>query len=448
MDWQKEYYSKFKDVDEAVKVVKDGDVVAYGEFVMASTYLDEAFAKRVGELQDILLRITSCPFPPKAILADPKMEHIMYNDWHFSAVSRKFSDKGLCRYMPMNYHVGPMTIEKELAGPVDVAMFMMGPPDEDGYLNMGTTSSVTPSYMKVAKHVIVEINESVPRTYCAEDTKIHVSQVDCFVKGPNRPLIEVPTAPATDVDRKIAEIVMGEIHDGCCLQLGIGSMPNAVGEMIAKSDLKDLGAHTEMLCDAYVDMVESGVITGKYKGLDPGKIVYSFAVGTNKLYNFLDGNKDCILRRVDYTNNPMNLAKNDNMICLNNALEVDLYGQIASESNGIRQISGTGGQLDFTIGANHSKDGKALICLSSTYTDKDGKLHSRIKPFLDPCTIITVPRSYAPMVVTEYGIADLRGKSTWERAELLINIAHPEFRDQLIEDAKRQHIWDIRNKSK
>ncbi|MER2150170.1 MAG: acetyl-CoA hydrolase/transferase C-terminal domain-containing protein, partial [Candidatus Limivicinus sp.] len=193
-------------------------------------------------------------------------------------------------------------------------------------------------------------------------------------------------------------------------------------------------------CDAYVSMAEAGCITGRYKTTDPGRIVYTFAMGTKKLYDFLDGNPDCLLAPVDYTNDPFLIAQNDNMICLNNAIEVDLYGQTASETSGPRQISGTGGQLDFLIAASHSKNGKGLICLSSTYTDAGGELHSRILPYLEPCQIVTVPRSYAQFVITEYGIADLRAKTTEERAEALISIAHPDFRSGLILAAEQQGL--------
>lgn len=446
MNWEKEYHSKFKTAQEAVRVVKSGDTVVYGEFVMASMYLDAALAERVGELHDVLLRSTTCPFPPAVVLADPKMEHVLYNDWHFSPASRKLSDHGLCRYIPMNYHEGPQTIRRGLVGDIDVAMLMVAPPDENGYVNLGTSSSITPTYIERAKYVIAEVNERVPRCCCDERSRFHVSQIDCFVQGPNRPLIEVPTPPPTEVDERIAKLVLGQIDDGACIQLGIGAMPNAVGQLIGQSGLRDLGVHTEMLCDAYVSMAEGGCISNKYKTTDPGKIVYTFATGTRKLYDFLDGNPDCMIAPVDYTNDPFVIARNDNMVCLNNALEIDLYGQVASESTGIRQISGTGGQLDFIIAAAHSKGGKGLICLSSTYTDREGRLQSRIRPALDPCTTVTVPRSYAPIVITEYGVADLRAKTTWERAELLISVAHPDFRDELMQAAKAQHIWDIRNK--
>ena len=440
MSWKEEYEAKLKTAEEAVSVVRDGCGVAYGEFAMASTFLDEAFAARVPQLQNIVLRSTTCPFPPKAVLADPKLEHVMYNDWHFSPASRKLCDAGLCRYIPMNYHAGPETIRRGLIDRIDVAMLMVSPPDEEGYVSLGTSSSITPTYIQTAKYVIAEVNSRVPRTFCDETSRVHVSQIDCFVQGPNRPLIEVPTPPHTEVDERIAELVVGLISDGACIQLGIGSMPNAVGSLIAQSGLKDLGVHTEMLCDAYVAMAEAGCITGKYKTTDPGKIVYTFAMGTKKLYDFLDGNPDCMLAPVDYTNDPFIIAKNDNMVCLNNAIEVDLYGQVASETSGPRQISGTGGQLDFIQAAARSKGGKGLICLSSTYTEKDGTVHSRILPHLGPCQIVTVPRSYNQFVITEYGIADLRAKTTWERAEELISVAHPDFREELIHQAEAQGL--------
>ena len=440
MNWKEEYESKFKSAGEAVSVVKDGDSVAYGEFVMASILLDAAFAARVPQLHDIILRSTTCPFPPKAVLADPKLEHVMYNDWHFSPASRKLCDAGLCRYVPMNYHAGPETIRRGLIDRIDVAMLMVSPPDEEGYVSLGTSSSITPTYIRSARYIIAEVNESVPRTFCDEESRVHVSQIDCFVQGPNRPLIEVPTPPPNEVDEKIAGLVVSLISDGACIQLGIGSMLNAVGGLIAQSGLKDLGVHTEMLCDAYVAMAEAGCITGKYKTTDPGKIVYTFAMGTKKLYDFLDGNPDCLLAPVDYTNDPYIISKNDNIVCLNNAIEVDLYGQVASETSGPRQISGTGGQLDFIQAAARSKGGKGLICLSSTYTERDGTVHSRILPHLGPCQIVTVPRSFNQFVITEYGIADLRAKTTWERAEALISVAHPDFREKLIRQAEAQGL--------
>jgi acyl-CoA hydrolase len=275
---------------------------------------------------------------------------------------------------------------------------------------------------------------------------LHVSEIDYFVQGDNRPLINLPETPISDTDKKIAEIILGQIEDGACLQLGIGAMPNAVGAMIAQSDLQDLGVHTEMLVDSFVDMYEAGRITGLHKQLDKGKMVYTFAMGTKKLYDFLDNNSICASYPVSYTNDPDIICQNDNMMCINNAIEVDLYGQVASESSGVRQISGTGGQLDFIYGSYKSRGGKGLICLTSTYKDKDGSLKSRIMPTLTPGAIVTVPRSINFFVVTEYGIAMLKAKSSWERAEALINIAHPDLRDGLIQEATKNNIWVKTNK--
>ncbi len=213
MDWMTDYKAKFKSADEAVTVVKDGDTVAYSEFAMASLYLDAAFAKRVPALHDIILRSTTCPFPPKAVLADPKCEHLVYNDWHFSPASRKLCDQGLCRYIPMNYHYGPTAIRSGLVGRINVFMLMVSPPDEEGYVSLGSSSSITPTYLRFSDYVIAEINENVPRTFCDAESRVHVSQIDCFVQGPHYPMIEAPTPPANDVDRRIAELVVSLIPD-------------------------------------------------------------------------------------------------------------------------------------------------------------------------------------------------------------------------------------------
>lgn len=445
MSWRSEYESKIVPVDEAVKVVKSGDWVNYGEFVMASMYLDEALARRKEELTDVKVRSTTCAFPAQIALCDPEREHFIYNDWHFSGACRKLHDKNLCNYIPLNYHDAPSYYDRGYA-PVDVAFIKVTPPDEHGFVNLGTSNSLTPSICDCAKIVVAEVNKHVPRCLGGLREALHVSQIDYFVVGDDRPLIELPPVPATAVDEKIAQNVMEFIPNGACLQLGIGSMPNTLAALLAQSDLKDLGVHSEMLVDSYVDMYNSGCITNMKKQIDKGKMVYTFAMGTNKLYNFLDNNPVGASYPVDYTNDPYIIAQNDNMICINNAVSVDLFGQVASESSGIRQISGTGGQLDFIIASYISKGGKGLICLSSTFTDSHGNLQSRIKPTLEPGTAVTVPRSINSYVVTEYGSAFLRGKSSWERAEALINIAHPDLREGLIKEAEANRIWVKSNK--
>ncbi|MEQ8175214.1 MAG: acetyl-CoA hydrolase/transferase C-terminal domain-containing protein [Syntrophomonadaceae bacterium] len=445
MDYSMEYKRKLVAVDEAIKVVKSGDVVHYGEFVMNSSYLDAALARRVDELFNVNIRTTTCPFQPQTVVADPERKHFIYNDAHMSAASRKLHDQNLCNYIPITYHEVPSFYERGYMQP-DVALIKVAPMDQHGFFNFGTSNSFTPHICDSAKTVIVEVNDKVPKCLGGNRESIHISEIDYIVEGDNKPLIQLPELPVSDVDRKIASLVMEEIKDGDCLQLGIGAMPNMVGAMIAQSDLKDLGVHTEMLCDSFVDMYETGRLTGKCKQLDKRKIVWTFAMGSNKLYDFLDNNPCCASYPVDYTNDPFIIGQNDNVVAINNAIEVDLYGQVASESSGIRHISGTGGQLDFITGSYYSKGGKGLICLSSTFKDKEGNLKSRICPTLTPGAIVTVPRSINFYVITEYGKCMLKAKSTWQRAEALINIAHPDLRDELINQADKMHIWVRSNK--
>jgi butyryl-CoA:acetate CoA-transferase len=445
MSYMDEYKSKLVTADEAVKVVKSGDLVHYGEFVMCSHVLDAALAKRSDELEGVNIRTTTCPFPPQTVVNDPERKHFIYNDYHFSGASRKLHDKGLCNYIPITYHEVPYYYYRGYVQP-DVALIKVTPPDKHGFVNLGTANSITHAFVDASKIVIAEINESVPRCLGGLRETLHVSEIDYFVEGDNKQLINLPSLPISDTDKKIAHIILEQIKDGDCLQLGIGAMPNAVGAMIAQSDLKDLGVHTEMLVDSFVDMYEAGKITNLRKQLDKGKMVYTFAMGTNKLYDFMDSNPVCASYPVDYTNDPDVICLQDNMICINNAVEVDLYGQVASESSGVRQISGTGGQLDYIYGSYKSKGGLGLICLTSTFKDKDGNLKSRIMPILTPGATATVPRSLNFYVVTEYGIAMLKGKSTYERAEALINIAHPDLRDELIKGAEKNNIWVTTNK--
>ncbi|NLN87742.1 MAG: butyryl-CoA:acetate CoA-transferase [Syntrophomonadaceae bacterium] len=440
-----EYKSKLVTADEAVKVVKSGDVVHYGEFVMNSHILDAALAKRKEELQAVVVKTVTCPFPPQIVQVDPERKHFIYNDWHFSGASRKLQDKNLCNYISLTYHEGPSFFDRGYA-PVDVALIKVTPPDKHGFVNLGTTNSITHAVTDAAKIVIAEVNESVPRCLGGLRETLHVSEVDYFVEGDHRPLINLPEIPISETDQKIAAIILEQIKDGDCLQLGIGAMPNAVGAMIAQSDLKDLGVHTEMLVDSFVDMYDAGRITNRCKQLEKGKMVYTFAMGTKKLYDFLDENPFCAIFPVSYTNDPAVIRQQDNMVCINNAVEIDLLSQVCSESSGIRQISGTGGQLDYIFGSYFSKGGMGLVCLTSTYKDKDGSLKSRIVPTLTEGATVTVPRSMNYYVVTEYGIANMKARGTWERAELLINLAHPDLRDELIKEADKMKLWVTTNK--
>jgi acyl-CoA hydrolase len=293
--------------------------------------------------------------------------------------------------------------------------------------------------------VIVEVNENMPKIHGGYDECIHISEVDYIVEGHHDPFPDMMPIKIRDTDRKIAEHILPYIVNGATLQLGIGSVPNAVGELIARSDISDLGMHTELCTDAYLELYRSGRITNKMKNLDKGKGVFGCAVGSNELYEFLDDNHGIAAYPLEYVNRPSIIAQLDNMVSINACVAVDLYGQVAAESAGSRQISGTGGQLDFLAGASASRGGKAFICMKSTYHDKDGAVHSRIRPQFDG-DIITSPRSQVYFIVTEYGVVNMEGMSTWERAELLISVAHPDFRDELIREAEERKIWRRSNR--
>jgi len=313
--------------------------------------------------------------------------------------------------------------------------------DKNGYFNFGLANSVTGSHLSKSKTVIVETNENVPYCMGGNFESIHISGVDCIVEGKNLPLVEVPPAEPRGADAQIARHILNEIEDGATLQLGIGGLPNTIGRLLAGSDLKDLGIHTEMLVDSCVDLYEAGRVTGRLKSVDRFKMTYTFALGTKKLYDFMHMNPTCASYPVNFVNDPRVIAFNPKVIAINNALEIDLYSQVCSESAGTRQISGTGGQLDFIFGAFQSKGGKGIISLSSTFTEADGTVRSRIVPWLRPGSVVTIPRSIVHYVATEYGIVQLKGLSTWERAEKLIGIAHPDFRDGLVKQADEMKIW-------
>ena len=293
--------------------------------------------------------------------------------------------------------------------------------------------------------MILEVNEALPRIHGGFHESIHISEVDRVVEAGYRPLWEMKTPAPTATDLQIAQNIFPYIPNGATIQLGIGGMPNALGELIADSDLKDLGMHTELCSDGYLALYKAGKLTNKRKTLLPDKGVLGLAIGSRELYDWLDDNPGVAGYPLRYVNDPEVIAQNDNMISINGCLNVDLYGQVCSESAGTRQISGTGGQLDFVTGAAMAKGGKAFLCMSSTYEDRDGVRHSRIVPRFQG-DIITTPRSQAYYIVTEFGVAMLAGQSSWQRAEQLISLAHPDFREELIRAAEEQRIWLPSNK--
>lgn len=446
MDYQTQYNQKLVTADEAVKVIKSGDWVDYAWTTGTPVVLDAALAARADELEDVKVRGGILLWTPEIFKVENTAEHFTWNSWHMSGIERRAINDGFAFYSPMRFSELPKYYRENIRH-LNVAMFQVTPMDRFGYFNFGPNASHLQAICDVADVVIVEVNENMPRCLGGFEESIHISQVDYVVEGDNPPIGELGAgAPATEVDEKVARMIIEEIPDGACLQMGIGAMPNAVGAMIAESDLKDLGVHTEMYIDAFADIAMNGRITGRKKTLDKGRQVYAFAAGTQKMYDYLNDNPECMCAPIDYTNSIEKIASIDNFISINNAVDVDLYGQINAESAGTRHISGAGGQLDFVMGAYLSRGGKSFICCSSTFTSKDGTVHSRIRPTLAEGSIVTDTRANAHYVVTEYGKVCLKGMSTWQRAEALIGIAHPDFRDDLIRDAEKQKIWRKSNR--
>jgi butyryl-CoA:acetate CoA-transferase len=326
-------------------------------------------------------------------------------------------------------------------------MFQVAPMDSHGFFNFGPNASHLGAICETAKHIIVEVNENMPRCLGGTECGVHISKVAAIVEGSNPPIGEMGAGgPPTDVDKAVAKLIVEQIPNGACLQLGIGGMPNTVGSMIAESDLKDLGVHTEMYVDAFVDIAKAGKINGSKKSIDRFRQAYAFGAGTKKMYDYMDENPEMMSTSVDYTNDIRSISALDNFISINNAVDLDLFGQVNAESAGTKHISGAGGQLDFVLGAYLSHGGKSFICCSSTFNTKDGQMKSRIVPTLTQGSVVTDTRSNIHYLVTEYGMVNLKGLSAWQRAEAIISIAHPNFRDELIAEAEKMHIWRRSNK--
>jgi len=314
-------------------------------------------------------------------------------------------------------------------------VFSATPPDKDGYVNKSCFGSFLPrkECLEPADIVICEINRHLPWC-CGEDFKVHISEIDYIIENDN-PLFELPETPIADVENKMAEYIVDMIPDGATIQLGFGGLGNAIGHMLYNK--KNLGMHSEVVTPSVTELVKAGVITGAKKNFYPGKIITAFAVGTKQFYEDLDRNELFEFKEVHWVNQPVNIAKNDSLISINNTLMIDLTGQAASESIGIKQYSGTGGQVNFNQGAKMSKGGKRILALASTFTDKEGNIKSKILPTLPEGSIVTTSRNEQEYIVTEYGVVNIALDSIATRTKKLISIAHPDFRDELTFQAKK-----------
>ena len=409
----------------------------YGVALCQPDVFDKALAARKTGLENVKIR--SClTMRPRAVLEeDPEGKHFFWFSWHFSGYDRRKHDAGRCNYTPLNLGEVPDYYRRFL-DPVDIVVLKTCAMDEHGYFNFGVTNIWHRAVIERARTVIVEVSQTLPYVY-GDENGVHISEVDHMIEGDNEPAAELPNPAPGDVDRAVARHIAAEIEDGACVQIGIGGMPNAVCTLLLDSGVRDLGVHTEMLTDGIVALYKAGRITGSRKTLDAGKIVFTFALGSGALYAATNRNPDFHCYQVDYTNSPHIIMQNDGAVSINNTTQIDLQGQAASESDGHRHISGTGGQLQFVRGAYASKGGKSFICLASTY-DKRGERRSRIVLNLTPGNVVTTPRSDVMFVVTEYGIVNLKGKSVAERALALISIAHPDFREGLERQAYEHRL--------
>ena len=444
-DLASEYKKKLITADQAAAMVKTGDKLHFGLGCGAIVDIDKAIARRADELKDITVistvAIREKPF--ETYLATTSNEQVRFASAHFNVHDRKMNRDGRCWYIPMMFCELPFLWVNN-NNEVDIAMFQVAPMDSHGNFNLGPQVADMWGVIKSAKKIIVEVNENMPIAH-GYQTQLNLYGIDYVVEGSNTPLAELPAKEPSEIDKAIASHIVPKIKSHSTLQLGIGSLPLCIGKMLADSDQRNINAHTEMFTDAYVDLFAAGKLTGN-KPIDKSKAVYTFAGGTKRLYDFIDDNPICCNAPVDYVNNIATIAQIDNFVSINSCIQVDLYGQVCSESAGYQQISGTGGQLDFVLGAYQSNGGQSFLCTPSTRVGKDGQLESLISPVLPPGAIVTTPRMATNFIVTEYGAADLKGKTTWERAERLISIAHPDFRDQLIKDAEKMGIW--KNSSK
>ena len=421
MSWETHYRNRLMTADEALCCVKSGMRVYIQPGCAEPETLVEALLRRAPAVHDVeivhMMTMGCAPY------VAPEMEgHFRHNAMFIGGNVREAINNGRADFTPI-YLSEIEGLFESGAMPIDVALLELSPPDSHGFCSFGVGVDTSVTAAKVAGHVVAQINDQMPRTY--GDSFIHVTDLDSIVES-SRPLCALKRPVLTDLHHAIARNVAGLIDDGAVLQTGIGGIPDAVLPML--SDRKDLAVHSELVSDGVMPLIEAGVITGARKNFKPRKIILGFALGTEKLFEFLDNNPMFEFHPTAYTNDPGLIARNDNMVAINSALQIDLTGQVCSDSIGNQFYSGIGGQVDFLRGASRSKGGKPIIAISSTA--KNGAI-SRIVPMLDPGAGVVTSRGLVRYVVTEYGVAYLFGKTIRERAKSLIEIAHPKFREDL-----------------
>ncbi len=421
MSWQIEYKKKLRTPDEALRCVQSGMRVYIQPGCVEPETLVEALIRRAPFVQDVeivhMMTLGAAPY-----VAPDMAGHFRHNAVFIGANVREAINDGRADYTPI-YLSEIEELFESGAMPIDVALIEVSPPDSHGFCSFGVGVDTTLTAAKVARYVVAQVNDQMPRTY--GDSFIHVSELDAVVES-TRPLCALKHPDSSDLQIAIARHVAGLIDDGAVLQTGIGGIPDAVLPMLM--DRKDLGVHSELVSDGAIPLIEAGVINGARKNFKPRKIILGFVLGTKRMFDFVDNNPIFEFHPTAYTNDPLFIARNDNMVAINSALQVDLTGQVCSDSIGTHFYSGIGGQVDFLRGASRSKGGKPIIALPSTA--KNGAI-SRISPMLDPGAGVVTSRGLIRYVVTEYGVAYLHGKSIRERAKALIEIAHPKFREEL-----------------
>jgi acyl-CoA hydrolase len=430
MNWLTDYNAKLRTAADAVAMVSSGDRVYYGGNAAIPQTLVRALAERRDELHDVQLNhVLLLGDDP---LSAPGMEgHFRHNSLFVGPADRQAVNDGRADYVPIFLHHIPRLFRLGIV-PLDVAMVQVSPPDEHGFMSLGVEVLASPAAIHAAKTVIVQVNDRMPRVL--GDAFLHVSRVHAVVER-SEPLPELHLAPPTDVERAIASHVLPLIEPGSTVQMGIGGIPDSVFESM--DGPMDLGIHTEMISEGAMRAIQRGVVSGSRKTLHPGKVVCTFALGTSELYDFLDNNPLIEAHPVSHVNDPVIARQNDNLVALNSAIEIDLTGQVCSDSIGPYIYSGFGGQVDFIRAAAHSKGGRPIIALPATA--KGGQM-SRIVPFLKEGAGVVTSRADVHYVVTEHGAVNLFGRNLRERAELLIQIADPHFQDDLVAAARARKL--------